>query len=635
MIGYGDDTTNNSSLAQGLTNYDPVTGVNTDAQPDDAPQVQEPATTVQVQTAPAQQIPTDSTPSDAMIDSVPQPDVPATDLPRFHRTIGNTLRGMLMGLAQGGIPGAVAGGASPQWAQRNADQAEQSKETALATQKAQFQFQSAQAAAMAADAAVKAKLLDNYDADHQRDVFAANQKMADWFINKGYLPTTVTSNDGQSEMAAAKGMGTVPPVASLQVGSNSIMHFDLSQIPQQVGLDAVNQLNSQIGKPSVTSAVWAQTPAQAKLQMIYNASQYWAPAATADNVLQYKNDRARVASIPASQLPDKAATLKQYDTTIGNMQSVLDAQHAKDVQQKAQDTLTQGKADATVAGEKEYAVESAKDRADAAAAVQPTINGQWNPASMPVGLVEGTIDPSQLSKRSKDYNQNLTMANEYSLQKYGKPFDIAQAQADYKYATATRTQDTLKMIQSMIEPNGSIQIAAQAAAALPGRLDQSTVNKAFNATATEFGSVAVTNFHTAMLGLADEYSKVMGGGISSDTGRQQALDILKANYSNGQLAGAIGIMQKDIAARKTNIIGQNRYLLRQYGGGGAASVPGASQPGGQPTAVSSDGKWMWNGSQWIANPSAAPAPQPQPTQPSSSIGSTAKSAAKWVGSHSF
>ena len=43
--------------------------------------------------------------------------------------------------------------------------------------------------------------------------------------------------------------------------------------------------------------------------------------------------------------------------------------------------------------------------------------------------------------------------------------------------------------------------------------------------------------------------KVMGGGVSSDTGRQQGLDLLKAGYAKGQMSGAIGIMQQDIAAR--------------------------------------------------------------------------------------
>ena len=106
-------------------------------------------------------------------------------------------------------------------------------------------------------------------------------------------------------------------------------------------------------------------------------------------------------------------------------------------------------------------------------------------------------------------------------------------------------------------------------------MNSKTANQVFNITKTEFGDNALTDFHTSMLGLADEYSKVMGGGVSSDTGRQQALDILKENYSKGQLAGAIQIMRSDIAARKKAIIGKNRYLLQEYGEDQAAQPQNA------------------------------------------------------------
>jgi hypothetical protein len=133
--------------------------------------------------------------------------------------------------------------------------------------------------------------------------------------------------------------------------------------------------------------------------------------------------------------------------------------------------------------------------------------------SLPVALVEGNLDPSQLSKRSADYNQKLQQANEYSMAKYGKPFDIAQAQADYKYASNPQTQNVLKMINGMTEPNGAIAIAQNAAKKLPA-IDSGLLNKVFGRTETQFGSSDVTNFHTAMLGLADEYAKVLGGGVS-------------------------------------------------------------------------------------------------------------------------
>jgi len=195
-----------------------------------------------------------------------------------------------------------------------------------------------------------------------------------------------------------------------------------------------------------------------------------------------------------------------------------------------------------------------------------------------IDVVEGRLDPSQISPRSPQYPYVLNAANQYSMAQYGQPFDFAKASSDYGYAKNPTTQNTLKMVAAMTEPGGSIEIAQNAAKNLP-RFNSTLANQVFNAAATQFGSKEATDFHTAMLGLADEYSKVMGGGVSSDTGRQQSLDLLKAAYSKGQLAGAVDIMRRDINARKSALIGNNTYLQRQYSprAAGAASV---TQPTG-------------------------------------------------------
>jgi hypothetical protein len=202
-----------------------------------------------------------------------------------------------------------------------------------------------------------------------------------------------------------------------------------------------------------------------------------------------------------------------------------------------------------------------------------------------IDMVEGRLDPSQISPRSPQYPYVLNAANQYSQQTYGQPFDFAKASADYTYMKNPQTQNTLKMINAMSEPGGSIEIATNAARNLP-QFNSTIANQVFNAAATQFGSAEASNFHTAMLGLADEYSKVMGGGISSDTARQQSLDLLKTAYSKGQLAGAVDIMRKDITARKSALIGNNTYLQRQYSprAAGAASAM-------QPTATAG---FNWN-----------------------------------------
>ena len=47
-------------------------------------------------------------------------------------------------------------------------------------------------------------------------------------------------------------------------------------------------------------------------------------------------------------------------------------------------------------------------------------------------MVDGLASPSMMSKRSKDYNQLLPLAQQYSLQKYGQPFDAEISEARYQ-----------------------------------------------------------------------------------------------------------------------------------------------------------------------------------------------------------
>jgi hypothetical protein len=230
---------------------------------------------------------------------------------------------------------------------------------------------------------------------------------------------------------------------------------------------------------------------------------------------------------------------------------------------------------ATVAAE-------AKAKAAATATSSRNDDGSWNVTSIPVSLVEGRMDPSQLSKRSADYNQKLQDANAYSLQKYGKPFDIAQATTDYKQANNPQVQNMLKMVAAMSAPNGELAIAVNASKALP-QLNSSLANKVFNIAETQFGSDAVTNFHTAMIGFSDLYAKVMGGGVGTDALRQSAMDVLKDGYSHGQLAGSIKVLQQQIEARKSQMIGENPYLRKQFGG--SAQNPNLSSAQAPPVAL--------------------------------------------------
>jgi hypothetical protein len=241
-----------------------------------------------------------------------------------------------------------------------------------------------------------------------------------------------------------------------------------------------------------------------------------------------------------------------------------------------------------------------QDREDARVKLKKVEDGVSSNADRAViaeSIRKGRMDPSQLSKRSKDYNATLAEADRQEMEETGQHFNIAQAQTDYKYANTGRTKDTLNMINGMTEPGGAIEIASKAASKLP-QMNSKTANKVFNIAKTEFGDNSVTDFHTAMLGLADEYSKVMGGGVSSDTGRQQALDILNAAYARKQMGGAIQVMQNDIAARKRAIIGKNRYLIQEYGGEPTPPATQQSPASGQTQAAPTPQTHVFNATTW-------------------------------------
>jgi hypothetical protein len=200
-----------------------------------------------------------------------------------------------------------------------------------------------------------------------------------------------------------------------------------------------------------------------------------------------------------------------------------------------------------------------------------------------VGIVEGTMDPSQLSRRSADYNQKLQAANQYSLEKYGKPFDIAQATIDYKFATNVQTQNTLKYLnsvtpnmQDLVKQSDGIQrtqLPALNDAAAWARLNAGDPKMAaYNATITE---------------VSDQIAKILQGGGSgnatSDAKLKQAQDLFNKGFTTQQVKSVVDELSKLLDTRKTALIGNNRYLQKQFGmgqtQGGSQNGPAQLTPG--------------------------------------------------------
>lgn len=204
-------------------------------------------------------------------------------------------------------------------------------------------------------------------------------------------------------------------------------------------------------------------------------------------------------------------------------------------------------------------------------------------------LVEGDMNPSQLNRRSKDYNSTIAEARAYSMAKYGKPFDIAKADADYKYATNKSTQDTLKYLNSLTgadNKGGNLADLVQQSNAIT-RTQFPGLNDTAAWARLEAGDPAMAAYHTTVTEVADQVAKILqGSGGTSDAKMKQANELFRTGYNKQQVQAVASDLRGLLANRKTEMIGDNRYLKKWAAAnlGGGAPAPGGAQGGGGTTS---------------------------------------------------
>lgn len=210
-------------------------------------------------------------------------------------------------------------------------------------------------------------------------------------------------------------------------------------------------------------------------------------------------------------------------------------------------------------------------------------------------LVDGNMDPSQLSKKASSYNATLKAANDYSLQKYGKPFDVAQAASDYKFATNTGTQNTLKYLNSLVgadNKGGNLGNLVQLSSKI-NRTELPPLNDIEAWAKINTGDPQMAAYDAAITEVADQVAKILQGGGTgngtSDAKLKQAQELFSKKFTKDQVTAIAGTLRDLLGNRKTEMIGSNRYLQKQYATPQAQpnKVPGIPDGG---TPVMQNGK---------------------------------------------
>lgn len=556
----------------------------------------------------------------------PNSPAPPQDLPRFQRTFKSTLQGMLLGFERGGVPGAVVGGVDPQGVQRSANASAQ-----LAQAKVTFaNAQAAHEVAMAHQADVEYQALPEKLQQQAEERGLKNMEEA---RKAGYLPVASVPLDQGTEQNSAgattalnsvkQQFGAVPN-GLLYIHTGSGMTVMKLQDPA-AALTTINQARRAQGMPEIAQDTFLQLAPADRDSMARDAINFTDPRDTNGQVTQNSINLAsmRLATVKAQpQFNGKDALVTSLQQSVDHQKSVLDSGAQAEATRKGQAVGAEATAaqpgqtaakvrevnatagpEAAAAGAKAEAVAkgTAKGQLEGSGGAKDA-NGNWNQASLPVMLVEANADPSQIknSRSGMSAQQVEQAASQYSMEKYGKPFDMAKAQSDYKFATNTQTQNTLKYLNSLTgsdNKSGNLGALVEQSNKIT-RTQFPALNDIAAWGRLEAGDPAMASYHAAVTEVSDQIAKILQGGGSgtSDAKMKQAQELFRTGFNKDQITGVADTLRTLLANRKGELIGDNRYLQKQYGGAAAAKPVYASAPG-KPRLQSLDGGKTWQPAQ--------------------------------------
>lgn len=505
--------------------------------------------------------------------------------PPPHRTLNTVLRYVALGLA-----GAAAGGgekrpgeAAAAGVKTGIGLVQQGKENARAQAESEskIHFQNVQAAEATARAAMYDKQLHNMDTQFQDEHNARTLTQMKELQAMGITPTIVADNHGQGANAALEQLtashGGVPHMFILNLG-DKLVGYDMAQLGGMSAMrDQVNAIQKIMGKgdQAYSAAAWGMLSPEAKNSLLQSSLGFFNPMPTKegiDNQLQqYKNWRDAYAMNPTV---DKAMLGKLDDTIkmLGDSRDTF-------IKQKGDEAaaLTTAETPAKVAQATAVANAELPIKAAAAAAETTARLGAEQASSdienTAMRLVEGFEDPTQMSKRSRTYDAQLGAADKYSMAKYGKHFDMAKAQSDYKYSTNASTQNTLKYLNSLTGnpvtgTKGNLDLLIEKSNAVT-RTDFPALNDAAAWARAQTGDPKIAELHTVAVDAADQFAKIMSSGGSgnatSDAKIKQGIEMFNTGFSKKVLQDVANTANQMLSNRKRELIGDNRYLQKDYG----------------------------------------------------------------------
>lgn len=218
------------------------------------------------------------------------------------------------------------------------------------------------------------------------------------------------------------------------------------------------------------------------------------------------------------------------------------------------------------------AEERARMPGEMALAAQRQALSQGDPNAAGQLLVNGDATLAELKSRGATPDfiaKTLFAANRLS----GGKYNAQQAEAQFDVAKSPANVAFFGSAKSLTDKGGTLDQLAAAAKDIPGN-QIPVFNTVADVAKAATGSGPIAKYASLLLGVSDDYSKVMGGGQGSDTSRNQALHLVPANASPEARAAAIEGIRGAVGSQLNSRIGDNPVLKRMYGGSSSAAPSG-------------------------------------------------------------
>ena len=196
-------------------------------------------------------------------------------------------------------------------------------------------------------------------------------------------------------------------------------------------------------------------------------------------------------------------------------------------------------------------------------------------------LISGDVAPAQLvsSRKPAFAQQAFTAAKSMS-----PGWSAVKADADFTIAKSPAQVAFFGSAKSLTDPGGTLDQLKAAAKDIPQ--NQFPVFNSFaDAAKAALGSGPIAKYAAILVGAADDYSKVMGGGQGSDASRNQGVGLVPAKASPEARDGAIDGIRGAVNSQINSRIGNNSILKKMYGGNLSTGTAG-----GTTRIKASDGK---------------------------------------------